>query len=263
MVIIILLILLFIDTYINARNGAKGFTEFSSAYETEQEMGRGKRRKKPLLPFDGESSVSDDEDATAKKKIKNVPAPPRLKLKEIETSLSSQSSMNKNKEIVCVKSDTVKNKTDKENQSVFEQVRRKQDHKNELLKKLKASNTSGSCSTRMTSASFKVTEVPSSDLGLLSDSTPSHSSTSNKSFSMIEETDALDFYVDSPDTSKTSYNFLSEEKNSPIHCCSKVSFLNSPLSRNSSNNAGKIYFYHQWYLNVNYFMMSYCFYSCR
>lgn len=223
MVIIILLILLFIDTYINARNGAKGFTEFSSAYETEQEMGRGKRRKKPLLPFDGESSVSDDEDATAKKKIKNVPAPPRLKLKEIETSLSSQSSMNKNKEIVCVKSYTVKNKTDKENQSVFEQVRRKQDHKNELLKKLKASNTSGSCSTRMTSASFKVTEVPSSDLGLLFDSTPSHSSTSNKSFSMIEETDALDFYVDSPDTSKTSYNFLSEEKNSPIHCCSKVS----------------------------------------
>lgn len=241
MVIIILLILLFIDSYINARNGAKGFTEFFSAYETEQEMGRGRRRKKPPLPFDGESSVSDDEDATAKKKIKNVPAPPLLKLKEIETSLSSQSSMNKKKEIVSVKSYTVKNKTDKENQSVFEQVRRKQDHKNELLKKLKArSNTSGSCSARMTSASFKVTEVPSS--GLLSDSTPSHSSTSNKSFSMIKETDALDFYMDSPDTSETSYNFLSEEKDSPIHC---RSFLKSPLtihSRNSSNNAGKIYF---------------------
>lgn len=72
----LLLCISFSDVYLNARKGAKGFMQFSSAYETDQEFGRGKRKKiksKNVL----DSDFEEEEECTKKMKI-SIPAPPRF-----------------------------------------------------------------------------------------------------------------------------------------------------------------------------------------
>jgi len=75
------------ETYITARNAAKGFEKFASAYESDSEcqMGRGMRRKRFMNQFSSEddSSGSDTKKykqgkSKATSKVPIVPLPPPL-----------------------------------------------------------------------------------------------------------------------------------------------------------------------------------------
>lgn len=81
----------FLGHYLNARQGAKGFEE-NSAYETEKELGKGKRKRFPKIISDNDSDIE------IRKKSK-FPAPPKIPLKyqDIKTSRYKGSQNVKNK----------------------------------------------------------------------------------------------------------------------------------------------------------------------
>lgn len=83
-------LLCFVETYIAARNAAKGFEEFSSAYESESgsQMGRGKRKKRLLNRFTSDDDSSGSETWKQKKLMSKIPVAPYPPL--LPASLSSQ-----------------------------------------------------------------------------------------------------------------------------------------------------------------------------
>ncbi|XP_011687107.1 PREDICTED: uncharacterized protein LOC105449548 [Wasmannia auropunctata] len=91
------------ETYIAARNAAKGFEELSSAYETESgyQMGRGKRRKRLMNLFtsDDDSSDSENKKQNKKSKIPAAPLPPSPSLTGISSLMKSSSIASKNNNV--------------------------------------------------------------------------------------------------------------------------------------------------------------------
>lgn len=71
----------FLGHYLNARKGAKGFEE-NSAYETEKELGKGKRKR-----FCKIIETDSDSDIAIRKKSK-FPAPPKVPFKSQDIKMN-------------------------------------------------------------------------------------------------------------------------------------------------------------------------------
>lgn len=76
-----------LGNYLNARKGAKGFEE-NSAYETEKELGKGKRKRiKKIIQSDSDS------DFEIRKKSK-FPAPPKVPFKSQDIKINKAKKLN-------------------------------------------------------------------------------------------------------------------------------------------------------------------------
>lgn len=88
------------DLYVKARIAVRGFIAEGSAYETEKEIGRGKRKRIRNRLF--EDTDSDEE--TVKRNKKSIPAPPSIpfKCKQVKENMTQEAECELNNNLPTV-----------------------------------------------------------------------------------------------------------------------------------------------------------------